>query len=123
MMDRLVEVDVHDLAHGGEAVGRHEGKAIFVGGAIPGERVRVSVVKEKNNWARANLEEVLKQSPARVAPPCPHFVECGGCQWQYMAYAEQLKWKSSIVAGQLRHLGGMVEPEMAPIVPSKAPYG
>jgi 23S rRNA (uracil1939-C5)-methyltransferase len=122
-MDRLVEVDIHDLAHGGEAVGRHEGKAVFVGGAIPGERVRVSVVKEKNNWARANLEEVLKQSPARVAPPCPHFVECGGCQWQYMAYAEQLKWKSSIVAGQLRHLGGIVEPEIAPIVPSKAPYG
>ena len=123
MIDRLVEVDIHDLAHGGEAVGRHEGKAVFVGGAIPGERVRVSVVKEKNNWARANLEEVLEQSPSRVAPPCPHFVACGGCQWQYMAYAEQLKWKSSIVAGQLRHLGGILEPEIAPIVPSKAPYG
>ena len=123
MTDRLIEVDLHDMAHGGEAVGRFEGKAVFVGGAIPGERVRVSVVKEKSNWVRATLEEVLQHSPSRVSPPCPHFVECGGCQWQYLAYAEQLKWKSAIVAGQLRHLGGMVEPEIAPIVASSAPYG
>ena len=61
MTDRLIEVDLHDMAHGGEAVGRFEGKAVFVGGAIPGERVRVSVVKEKSNWVRAALEDVDKK--------------------------------------------------------------
>ncbi|MGZ8755121.1 MAG: TRAM domain-containing protein, partial [Acidimicrobiia bacterium] len=62
----MAEFHVDDMAHGGEAVGRHEGKAVFVGGAIPGERVRVSIVSEKSNWARADLEEVLTQASARV---------------------------------------------------------
>ena len=123
MIGRVVELDVHDMAHGGEAVGRYDGKAVFVAGAIPGERVRVSVVSDSGTWARADLEEVLTPAPARVAPPCPHFADCGGCQWQYMTYAEQLKWKSSIVAGQLQHLGGVSDPEIAPIVASSNPYG
>ncbi len=123
MTGRMVDLDVHDMAHGGEAVGRHDGKAVFVAGAIPGERARVSLVSESGTWARAHLEEVLTPAPARVPPPCPHFADCGGCQWQYMTYAEQLKWKSSIVAGQLRHLGGVSDPEVAPIVASSAPYG
>lgn len=122
-MGGMAEFDVDDMAHGGEAVGRHEGKAVFVGGAIPGERVRVSIVREKSNWARADLEEVLTQASARVTPPCPHFNACGGCQWQYMSYDEQLKWKSSIVAGQLRHIGGESEPDIAPIVASSSPFG
>ncbi|MDH3261049.1 MAG: class I SAM-dependent RNA methyltransferase [Acidimicrobiia bacterium] len=123
MTDGPVEIDLYDMAHGGEAVGRHHGKTVFVGGAIPGERVRASIVREKAAWARADLEEVLASAPTRVAPPCPHFLECGGCQWQYMAYIEQLKWKSSIVAGQLRHLGGASDPEIAPIVAPSAPFG
>ena len=123
MTGRVVDLDVHDMAHGGEAVGRHDGKAVFVAGAIPGERVRVSLVSDSGTWARAHLEEVLTPAPARVPPPCPHFADCGGCQWQYMTYAEQLKWKSSIVAGQLQHLGGVSDPEVAPIVASSAPYG
>lgn len=117
------DIDVHDMAHGGEGVGRLDGKTVFVGGAIPGERVRVTVVKDKASWARADLKEVLTSAPTRVAPPCPHFSECGGCQWQYMAYAEQLKWKASIVAGQLRHLGGVSDPEIAPIVAPGVPFG
>ena len=123
MTDPGVDLDVHDMAHGGEGVGRYEGKAVFVAGAIPGERVRVSITAEKSSWARARLEEVVTPAPARVTPPCPHFVECGGCQWQHMAYDEQLKWKSSIVAGQLRHLGGVSDPEIGPIVASSNPYG
>ena len=118
-----VEIDVHNMAHGGEAVGRLHGKAVFVGGAIPGERVRVSVVREKASWARAELEEVLIPASTRVGPPCPYFGECGGCQWQYMAYAEQLKWKASIVAGQLRHLGGVADPEIEPVVTPGAHFG
>ena len=117
-----VEVDLHDMANGGEAVGRHEGKTIFVGGAIPGERVSAVVVRDKGAWARAELDRVVMPSPARLNPPCPHFSECGGCQWQYMSYAEQLKWKSSIVTGQLRHLGGIADPEIAAIVAPGSPF-
>lgn len=122
MMGSSIELDLHDMANGGEAVGRYKGKTIFVGGAVPGERVKAAVVRDKGSWARANLEEVLTPAPARVDPPCPHFAECGGCQWQYMAYAEQLKWKSAIVAGQLRHLGGVDAPEIAAIVAPGHPF-
>jgi 23S rRNA (uracil1939-C5)-methyltransferase len=122
-MDPTVEIDVHDMAHGGEGVGRHDGKAVFVAGAIPGERVRVTLATEKKSWARADLEEVLSPVATRVVPPCPHFDDCGGCQWQHMTYAEQLNWKSAIVGGQLRHLGGVVEPEIAPIVKSSESFG
>jgi 23S rRNA (uracil1939-C5)-methyltransferase len=117
-----IEFDVHDMANGGEAVGKHEGKTIFVGGAVPGERVTAVVVRDKGAWARGELERVTSPSPARVDPPCPHFEECGGCQWQFMTYAEQLKWKSSIVAGQLRHLGGIADPRIAPIVAPGNPF-
>ncbi len=117
-----IEVDLHDMANGGEAVGRFEGKTIFVGGGIPGERVRASVQRDKGSWARADLEEVLTPGPARVDPPCPHFSECGGCQWQYMSHGEQLKWKASILTGQLRHLGGVADPEIAPIVAPGNPF-
>lgn len=122
MTGAAVEIDLHDMAHGGEAVGRFQGKAVFVGGAIPGERVRAVFIRDRGAWARAELEAILTSAPSRVVPPCPHFAECGGCQWQYMAYAEQLKWKSSILAGQLRHLGGVTDPELGPIVPSTTPF-
>lgn len=118
-----IEIDLHDMANGGEAVGRFEGKTIFVAGGIPGERVRASVLRDKGAWARADLEEVLTPGPARVDPPCAHFSECGGCQWQYMSYGEQLRWKTSILTGQLRHLGGVAHPEIAPIVAPGDPFG
>jgi len=122
MMASPIEIDLHDMANGGEAVGRYEGQTIFVGRAVPGERVRAVVVRDKGSWARANLEEVLTPAPSRVDPPCPHFAECGGCQWQYMAYPEQLKWKSAIVAGQLRHIGGVDAPEIVAIVAPGHPF-
>ncbi len=107
---RLVELTVHDIAHGGEGVARLEGKAHFVAGAMPGEVVRGRVTRDKRSWARVDLTEVVETSPDRVSPPCPHFDECGGCQWQHAAYPAQLVWKQQIVAGQLRHLGGVDEP-------------
>lgn len=122
-MDPTVEIDIHDMAHGGEGVGRRDGKAVFVAGAIPGERVRVTLATEKKSWARADLEEVLSPVATRAVPPCPHFDDCGGCQWQHMTNAEQLKWKSTIVAGQLRHVGGMVEPAIGAIVGSSETFG
>lgn len=123
MSEPVIEVDLHDMAHGGEAVGRYEGKAVFVGGAIPGERVRARLVQEKGSWARADLDAVLDPNAARTDPPCPHFSVCGGCQWQFMSYPEQLRWKSSIVAGQLEHLGGVTGAELRPIIAPGEPFG
>jgi 23S rRNA (uracil1939-C5)-methyltransferase len=118
----VIELTPSDIAHGGEAVGRVYGKAHFVAGAMPGETVQGRVVVDKGSWARVELTEVVAASPHRVAPPCPHFAACGGCQWQYADYATQLEWKRSIVAGQLEHLGRLTDPLVHPTVPSSEPY-
>ena len=111
------------MAHGGEAIGRVDGKAHFVDGALPGELIRGSVTREKKHWARVALEEVLEVSPERVAPPCPHFADCGGCQWQFATHEAQRRFKESIVRSQLEHIGKVVTPPVRPIVSPGAPFG
>jgi 23S rRNA (uracil1939-C5)-methyltransferase len=118
----MLEVTPHDIAHGGEAVARLEGKTYFVAGAMPGETVSGEVVVDKGNWARLDLRSIDTPSPARVSPPCPHFSTCGGCQWQYAAHETQLEWKRTIVAGQLAHLGGIDDAVVRPTVAPGTPF-
>ena len=103
-------IELTDIAHGGDAIGRHEGKVVFVPYAIPGERVRVHLEEVKKSYARARLEQVLFPSSHRVEPLCPHFGTCGGCQWQQIDYPQQLDYKQQIVAAQLRRIGKLDDP-------------
>ncbi|MCJ7724968.1 MAG: class I SAM-dependent RNA methyltransferase [Acidimicrobiia bacterium] len=119
----MIELRTTDIAHGGEAVARFDGKAHFVAGAMPGELVVGEVIRDKKSWARVQLTDVLEPSPDRVAPPCRHFDECGGCQWQFADYPVQLDWKRSIVEGQLRHLGRIEAVPVRPTVQTGDPYG
>jgi len=96
------------VAHGGSAVGRDEnGRAIFVPFAIPGEEVRVRIAADKRQYARADLVEILRASPERVEPRCPHFTLCGGCHYQHMTYDYQLEAKQEVVRDQLIRLAGL----------------
>ncbi len=126
-MDQVLSLTLDAIAHGGEAIGRHGGKAIFVPYAIPGERVRVQIVEEKERWARSRLLEVLSPSPDRIAPPCPYFGPesgaCDGCQWQHIAYECQAELKQTIVADQLRRLGRIADPPVADTIVLAAPVG
>ncbi|MCL1599498.1 MAG: class I SAM-dependent RNA methyltransferase [Actinomycetia bacterium] len=106
----MMELHPHDIAHGGEAVARHDGKAYFIPGAMPGEVVEATVVEDKGSWARTSLVNVIAASPARRIPPCQHAADCGGCQWQFAEEAEQRRWKRSTVIGQLEHLGRIDAP-------------
>ncbi len=117
-MGQVIELTLDAIAHGGEAIGRNAGKAVFVPYAIPGERVRVEIVEAKERWARARLVQVLQASPDRVEPPCPYFGQdrCGGCQWQHIAYQRQAELKEEIVADQLRRLGRLARPPVADIL-------
>lgn len=99
-----VLVTPHDLAHGGEAVGRVDGKTIFVAGVMPGEQAKVRILKDKGSWARAELIEIVSPSPDRIDPRCKHFGECGGCQWQFADASIQMAWKRNVVTSQLEHL-------------------
>lgn len=111
-MNPTITVNLTGIAHGGEAIGYHQGKILFVPYAIPGETVQVEIIEEKPRWARARLVRVLKPSPDRALPPCPYFGpgQCSGCQWQHIAYARQLELKAQVVADQLHRLGHVAQP-------------
>jgi 23S rRNA (uracil1939-C5)-methyltransferase len=111
-MGEVFELTVDVMAHGGDALGWHEGKAIFVPYAIPGERVRVEVVDDRERYAHARLLEVLTPSSSRIEPPCPHFGpgRCGGCHWQHIAYPVQARLKGLVVVDQLERIGKLEEP-------------
>ena len=101
----VVEVTTERLAFGGDAVARHEGLAVFVPFAAPDERLRIRITERKKNYARGVIEEILAPSPARRAPPCRYFGECGGCQLQHITYDEQLKSKAGFVRDALTRIG------------------
>jgi 23S rRNA (uracil1939-C5)-methyltransferase len=102
-----VELVVESLAHGGDAVARWEGRAVFLPGGAPGDRVAARLLGDRRGAARAELLRVLHPGPARVAPPCPYVAECGGCPWQHVSYEAQLAAKHDTVARALR---GVCEP-------------
>jgi len=108
------------MAHGGTALGRHEGKVVFVPYAIPGEEVLVEIVEDKGHYARGRLVEVLSPSAQRVSPPCPHFGShgCGGCHWQHITYEAQLEFKQRIVQDQLERIGRFEGVPVKPMVES-----
>ena len=116
-------VTVDDLAFGGEGVARLGEFVVFVPFALVGEEVEVELVEVKRRFARARLLAVRRPSPLRVQPRCPHFGECGGCQYQHLVYEEQLRVKHKQVGDLLERLGGFARAVVAPVKPCPAPYG
>ena len=98
-----------DLAFGGEAIGRLDGRVIFVPFGLPGETVLVELVEDKADFGRGRILEILEPSTERVRPPCPYYFECGGCSLQHAAYTAQLAFKRQVVVEQLRRIGHFAE--------------
>jgi len=114
--DQPIELELTDLAYGGDAVGRYEGRAVFVTGGLPGELVRARLTRERSNYARGTLSEVLRPSPDRIAPLYPELGESGGFQWQHLTYDAQLKWKTRIVRQLLIRIGRFTNPLVYPTI-------
>jgi tRNA/tmRNA/rRNA uracil-C5-methylase (TrmA/RlmC/RlmD family) len=111
-------------ADGGAAAPDGDGGkwVVMVPFTLPGERVRARVYRNHRNFSEADLLEVLAPSPHRVAPPCPVFGVCGGCQYQHLRYGEQLKWKQQQVQELLEHMAGVRFP-VSPVISSPREYG
>lgn len=112
-----------DIAFGGEGVGRIEDFVVFVPFVLIGEEVEAELTEVKKSFARAKLVQVLKASPERVTPPCPYFGSCGGCQYQHLSYAEQLRIKHKQVSDLFERVGKISRAVIAPVVPCPQPYG
>jgi tRNA/tmRNA/rRNA uracil-C5-methylase (TrmA/RlmC/RlmD family) len=120
---RLVDLKIEDIAFGGKGVAREQGKAVFVPYTIEGELVSAEIVREKKQFAEADLVEVKQSSPNRVAPECPYFGRCGGCAYQHIDYQHQLAIKWRQVRDALKRIGKLKDLPMRPIIPSPRQYG
>ena len=96
-----------------QGVGRlADGRAAFVPGALPGERVEIEITKDGRRFCEASLHAVLEPSPDRAASPCPWAGRCGGCQARHMSYARSLSLKRQVVYDALSRIGGVERPEV-----------
>ncbi len=96
-----------------QGVGRlRDGRAAFVPFVIPGERVSIEIARDGGRFVEARLQEVLSPAAERVAPDCPVYGLCGGCQARHMTYAASLAWKRRRVADALERLGGFERPNV-----------
>jgi tRNA/tmRNA/rRNA uracil-C5-methylase (TrmA/RlmC/RlmD family) len=118
-----VSLTIHDLAFGGEGVGRIDDFVVFVPFVIVGETVEVEITEVKKNFARAKLLRVVTPSPERAAPECKYFGACGGCQYQHIDYAAQLRFKHKQIADLFERVGKISREVVAPVIPCPSPYG
>ncbi|HEX5121827.1 MAG TPA: 23S rRNA (uracil(1939)-C(5))-methyltransferase RlmD [Rhodanobacteraceae bacterium] len=103
------EVDITDLTHDGRGVAHVDGKAVFVTGALPGERAVVRIAARHRSFDEARVDTLLTRSPDRVEPRCPHFGTCGGCALQHLAPAAQIAAKQRVLGENFERIG-KVEP-------------
>ncbi|HBR6962722.1 TPA: 23S rRNA (uracil(1939)-C(5))-methyltransferase RlmD [Klebsiella aerogenes] len=95
---QIITVTVNDLDPFGQGVARHQGKALFIPGLLPQEQAEVVLVEDKKQYARAQVKRRLNNSPQRVAPRCPHFGVCGGCQQQHASIELQQQSKRAALS-------------------------
>jgi 23S rRNA (uracil1939-C5)-methyltransferase len=107
----VYKLRLESIAPGGDALGRFDGKPVFVKGGAPDETVCCRVVEEHKTWARAELLEILESSPMRVEKTCPFYGKCGGCNLQHIEYNAQLEVKTNILKDSFRRIGGLIPPE------------
>ncbi|MBS0556990.1 MAG: 23S rRNA (uracil(1939)-C(5))-methyltransferase RlmD [Proteobacteria bacterium] len=116
------ETDITDLSHDGRGVAHVNGKAVFVSGALAGERVRARFAGKHRHYDEAAVEEVLQPSPDRVAPRCAHFGVCGGCALQHLEPAAQIAAKQRVLLENLERIG-KVQPQTVLPPLADSPWG
>jgi 23S rRNA (uracil1939-C5)-methyltransferase len=119
-----VDVTIEKVIFGGDGLARIQDRfVVFVPFTAEGDRVRVRITERKAHHARAEIVEILQPGPAREAPPCPYYAQCGGCQYQHLTYAEECRLKENQVREAFARVGKMPEAPVLPIIASPNPYG
>ena len=118
----LENIEIIDTANKGKSVAKHEGRAIFVHGGVPGDICDIKVFKRRKKFWEARIEKIHKHSNRRTKPKCEHFGTCGGCKWQNMQYSSQLEFKQNEVINNLKRIGGIELPIHEKILACKNQY-
>ena len=115
-------IDITGIGSELQGVGRlADGRAVFVPGAIPGERVTAVVTQDKGRFCEASFCDAPEPSEDRVVPACPHAGECGGCQARHIRYPRTLELKRQVVRDALARIGGVEAPPVRPTLGCDAP--
>lgn len=117
------DVEIEKLIYGGEGLGRHEGKVVFVPYTAPGDLASVHPQEQKKRYVRAEVARLRRSGPRRVQPPCPHFPRCGGCQWQHLEYGLQVDAKREILTELFSHRFPATRSLPIAMKASPRPYG
>ena len=120
--NEIYTVEIMDMGHKGEAIGKYEGFTVFVDGAIKGDIVKVKITKSKKNYAVGDLIEIIKESEYRVAPLCNLSGICGGCSIMNFDYNRQLELKRNIVIENLKRIAQIENPNVTQIIGMDTPY-
>ena len=110
-----LELVLDGIAQGGEGVGRWDGRVVFAGGGLPGERVRVRLRERHDAYARGETIDILEAAPERVPPRLPG---ANWIPWQHITYEAQLRFKRQILAEQLTKFGGLANTVVEETIPA-----
>ena len=113
---QTVELEITDMTDDGKGLGRLSGLAIFVAGAVPGDKVSARITRLKKRYALAETITLLEASAARVQPPCPYYQDCGGCSMLELSYDEQLRIKRKNIVTKLERIGALEDPTVREVL-------
>ena len=113
---QTVELEITDMTDDGKGLGRLSGLAIFVAGAVPGDKVSTRITRLKKRYALAETITILEASAVRVQPPCPYYKDCGGCSMLELSYDEQLRIKRKNIITKLERIGALEDPTVREVV-------
>jgi len=119
--EERLRVTFTDIAPQGDALARHDGDVVFAANGIPGEEAIVLARRSKRHMV-GEVVEILSESPHRIAPRCPHYGKCTGCQWQHIDYPLQLLLKRQMVVRQLTKRGSFTDVPVLATLPSPEPW-
>src|SRR5271163_2789323 len=119
----MPQIEISAMTFGAFGVGRQDGKAVMVAGAVAGDRLDVEIVSERRDYAVAKIREVISPSTDRRAAPCPYLPRCGGCDWQHIDYRAQVRFKGEVIARELGHALGCAIDPVGLVEPAPAEFG
>ncbi len=114
--NEIYTLTITDIGTHGEGIGKMDGYTLFVKNTLPGEEVKVLVVKANKNYGYGKALEIIKPSPSRVEPLCPYFPRCGGCTLLHMDYRAQLLQKQNKVKQNIMRIGGFNNVDVEPTI-------
>lgn len=118
----VVDIEITTARFPSDGIGTHEGLPLIIKNALPGQKVRARIIKQRKDRLEGKLLEVLERSPIETESFCPHFGQCGGCSRQTLPYTEQLKLKEKLYISTLEKYGIAAE-TIEPIIASPEIYG